>query len=463
MLKQTTLIREFFLEGEGVHTGKKTSLTVKPADPDTGYVFIRADLEGRPVINARIENVKDTPRCTTLEEGGVSIHTVEHVLSALKGMNIDNAVIEVNGPEVPIMQGNSVEFAKAIGQSGIQEQDAHRLSYSLKEPLIYQIPEKGIEYIALPCEGFHTSVVVDYNSETLPSQYAEFRNATDYAKEIAPSRTFVFLNEIIPLIEKGLLKGGDLKNALVVLDREYTLEEINVLADHLQKERISELPHNYIISDDPLHFPNEPARHKLLDLIGDLSLVGCHLNARIIAKKPGHHHNIEFGKLIRQQIKKEKSKTAVPVVNLNTKPLLDINQIKQRLPHRHPFLFVDRIIEMTSNYVIGLKNVTGNEDFFNGHFPAEPVMPGVLIIEAMAQVGGILVLNSVPDPENYSTYFLRIDNVRFKKKVVPGDTLIFRLELTQPVRRGIAMMTGIAYVGENVVTEGSLMAQITKK
>jgi len=462
MLKQTTLIKEFFLEGEGVHTGKKTSITVKPADPDTGYVFIRTDIEGNPSINARIENVKNSPRCTTLEEGGVSIHTVEHILSALRGMNIDNAVIEVNGPEIPIMQGNSVEFAKAIGQSGIREQDAHRPTFSIKEPLVYQIPENGVEYIALPCDNFHTSVVVDYNSGMLPSQYAEFRTTTDYTAEIAPSRTFVFLNEIIPLIEKGLLKGGDLKNALVVLERDYSLEEINALADQLHKSRISEIPHNYIISDDPLFFPNEPARHKLLDLIGDLALIGCHLNARIIAKKPGHFHNIEFGKLIRQQIKKEKSKT-VPVVNLNAKPLLDINQIKQRLPHRHPFLFVDRILEMSSNHVIGLKNVTGNEDFFNGHFPAEPVMPGVLIIEAMAQVGGILVLNSVPDPENYSTYFLRIDNVRFKKKVVPGDTLIFRLELTQPVRRGIAMMTGIAYVGENVVTEGSLMAQITKK
>jgi UDP-3-O-[3-hydroxymyristoyl] N-acetylglucosamine deacetylase/3-hydroxyacyl-[acyl-carrier-protein] dehydratase len=463
MLKQTTLGKEFFLEGEGVHTGKKTSLTVKPAEPDTGYVFIRTDIEGRPVINARIENVKDSPRCTTLQESGVSIHTVEHILSALRGMNIDNAIIEVNGPEVPIMKGNAVEFAAALEVAGIKEQDEHRRYFSLKEPLIYQIPEKGIEYIALPYEGFHTSVLVDYNSGILPSQYAESNGNTDYKKEIAPSRTFVFLNEIIPLVEEGLLKGGDLKNALVVMDREYTLEEINILADKLHKDRINEIPRNYIISDDPLYFPNEPARHKLLDLIGDLALVGCHLNAKIIAKKPGHYHNIEFGKLIRQQIKKEKSKTSVPAINLHVKPLLDINQIKQLLPHRYPFLFVDRILEMTSTHVIGLKNVTGNEDFFTGHFPAEPVMPGVLIIEAMAQVGGILVLNSVPDPENYSTYFLRIDNVRFKKKVVPGDTLIFRLELTQPVRRGIAMMTGHAYVGENVVTEGNLMAQITKK
>jgi UDP-3-O-[3-hydroxymyristoyl] N-acetylglucosamine deacetylase/3-hydroxyacyl-[acyl-carrier-protein] dehydratase len=459
--KQRTIQQETIIKGKGLHTGVNAELTICPAPENTGFVFQRMDLPNFPTIEAIADNVIDTSRGTTLEQNGARVSTIEHVLAALSGMGIDNAILKINGPEMPIMDGSSKYIVEAIKSVGVVKQEAERVFYVIKEKLVYSDPENGIEIAAFPDDSFSLDVLIDYNSRVLGHQFAQLKNINDFEQEISPCRTFVFFHELEVLLKNNLIKGGDLQNAIVIMEKEAPQEELDRIADLFNKPRIHVKPEG-ILNNLDLHFTNEPARHKLLDLVGDLALVGRRIKGKIIARRPGHHANTELAKTIRKMARKEALKPNVPVYDVNTPPLLNILQIQTVLPHRPPFLLVDKIISMDETSVVGLKNVTMNEGFFVGHFPNEPVMPGVLQIEAMAQVGGILVLNSVPDPENYLTYFLKIDRVKFKRKVVPGDTLIFRLDLLEPIRRGIANMFGQAFVGNQLVMEGELMAQITK-
>lgn len=459
--KQTTLKKEIVFNGKGLHTGVDVELIICPADENTGYVFQRTDLDGKPTIDAIADNVNDTSRGTTIEQNGVRVSTIEHVLASLSGLGIDNALIKVNGPEMPIMDGSARVFVEEIKKVGVQAQNAERGFYVIKEKLVYSDPERGIEIAAYPDESFSIDVLIDYNSKVLGNQYAQLLNLEDFAEQIAPCRTFVFFHELEFLLKNNLIKGGDLQNAIVILENEVPQEELDRIADLFNKPRVKRMPEG-ILNNLDLHFQNEPARHKLLDIVGDLALVGRRIKGKIIAKRPGHLANTELAKMIRKMARKEAMKPNIPKYDPTQPPLLDIMQIRNILPHRPPFLLIDKIIHMDETSVTGLKNVTMNEDFFVGHFPEEPVMPGVLQIEAMAQVGGIFVLNTVPDPENYITYFLKIDRVKFKRKVVPGDTIIFRLELLEPIRRGIANMFGQAFVGDNLVMEGELLAQIIK-
>lgn len=459
--KQTTLKSEIIFKGKGLHTGVDVVLVVCPAEESTGYVFKRVDLEGEPTIEAIADNVVDTSRGTTIEHNGVRVSTIEHVMAALSGLGIDNALIKINGPEMPIMDGSSRVFVEEIMKVGVKTQNAERGFYVIKEKLVYSDPEKGIEIAAYPDESFSVDVLIDYNSRVLGNQYAQLVDIKDFPVQIAPCRTFVFFHELEFLLKNNLIKGGDLQNAIVIMEKEAPQEELDRIADLFNKPHVHVKPEG-ILNNLDLHFPNEPARHKLLDIIGDLALVGRRIKGKIIAKRPGHHANTELAKIIRKMARKEAMKPNIPKFDLNQPPLLDILQIRNILPHRPPFLLIDKILHMDETTVTGMKNVTMNEDFFVGHFPDEPVMPGVLQIEAMAQVGGIFVLNTVPDPENYVTYFLKIDRVKFKRKVVPGDTIIFRLELLEPIRRGIANMFGQAFVGDNLVMEGEMLAQIIK-
>jgi len=461
LVKQQTLQKPVSIKGKGLHTGKEVELTLRPASHNHGYKFKRLDLEGQPVVSAIADYVTDTSRGTTIEENGVKVCTVEHVLAALWGMGVDNALIEVNGVEMPIMDGSALPFVELIKEAGIIELDAVRKYFEIKERIVYADKARGVEIAIYPDDQFSIDVMIDYNSRTLGHQYAMLTNMEDFEKEIAPCRTFVFLHELEALLQHNLIKGGALDNAIVIVDKPVGQSELDRLAELFNMPKIQVKPEG-ILNNLDLRFSNEPARHKLLDLIGDFALIGKQIKGRIVATRPGHTANSQAAKMLRQIIRKEMAKALIPKYDPNLPPVMNIEQIKNVMPHRPPFLLVDKIISKTETTVIGVKNVTMNEPFFTGHFPSQAVMPGVLIIEAMAQVGGLLVLGTVPDPENYLAFFLKIDKAKFRKMVVPGDTLVIRMELVGEIRRGISTMVAQAYVGETLVAEAELMAQIVK-
>lgn len=459
--KQKTLASEYVLNGVGLHTGKEVTMKLKPAPANTGFVFVRTDLEGNPTIEADANYVTSTERGTTIEKKGVKIHTTEHLLAALTGMDLDNVIIEINNSEVPILDGSSKYFVEAVENAGIVEQEEDREYFTVKEIVTYTDPETGSEITAIPADEYQVTTMVDFGTKVLGTQNASIKNLSEFKTEIANARTFSFLHEIEYLLDAGLIKGGDLGNAIVYVDKEITPETRQKLTKAFNKENVSIRP-NGVLDNINLHYPNEAARHKLLDVVGDLALIGTKLKAKIIANKPGHQINTNFAKKLSKQIAIAKRKN-VPEFDLTKEPVYDINGIMKLLPHRPPFLLIDKVIEKTDTTLVGVKNVTMNEPFFVGHFPQEPVMPGVLQIEAMAQLGGILVLGEIDDPKDYSTYFMKIDKVKFKRKVIPGDTLVIKVDLLQPIKRGIVHMQGYGYVNDTIAVEAEMMALVTKE
>ncbi len=459
---QRTLNNEVQLAGIGLHTGAQTTITIKPSEADTWFVFKRVDLEGSPEVKADADFVSHTQRGTSLKKGETEVHTTEHLLAALYGMGYDNAIIELDGPEIPILDGSAMPFVAALKKAGYKEQDSPRNYFVLEENMKFINEDRQAEFLAVPDPEHRVTVMVDYHSPLLGTQHASMYQLGEFEKEIAPCRTFVFLRELMQLVNAGLIKGGSVNNAIVMVDTELSDAEKQKLADTFNKPTdMLDAVGIGILNNLELHYENEPARHKLLDILGDLALIGQPIKGHILAARPGHQTNIEFAKELKKQIKLQK--TRAPRFDVNVPPIKSILDVKKTLPHRYPMLLVDKVVDLVVNdYVVAVKNVTSNEDMFNGHFPEEPIMPGVLIVEAMAQSGGFLVLAGVEDPENYSTYFLKVDKVKFKQKVVPGDQLVMRVHLTQPVRRGVGYMKGVAYVGDKVVCEGELIAQIIK-
>jgi beta-hydroxyacyl-(acyl-carrier-protein) dehydratase fabZ len=458
-MKQRTLKESFKVNGKGLHTGLMIEATFLPAPENHGYKFQRLDMEGQPVIDALAEYVTATTRGTVISKGDLRISTIEHALAALYAAGIDNCLIQLNAPELPILDGSAKVYCEKIIEAGIEEQNADKDFYVVKQKIEVRDDTSGSSIVVLPDDEFSIDTMVSFDSPVLTNQYASLDKLDDFSREIGASRTFVFVREVDPLVKGNLIKGGNLDNAIVIYDSPMQQEELDRLAD------LMGVPHKNVtefgyINDFPLLADNEPARHKLLDVLGDIALIGRPMRGKVIATRPGHSINTTFAKKIRKEIKHQELQA--PIYNPSVEPLMDVNRIRELLPHRYPFLLVDKIIDKGDNYIVGVKNVTGNEPFFVGHFPQEPVMPGVLQVEAMAQTGGLLVLSTVDDPEKYSTYFMKIDNVKFRNKVVPGDTLIFHVSFMTPLRRGCAIMKGYAFVGEKIVTECEFMAQIVK-
>lgn len=458
-MKQQTLQNSFTLKGVGLHTGLEIIVTFNPASENHGVKIKRVDLEGQPILDALADNVVNTQRGTVIGKDGVTVSTIEHGMAALYALGVDNCLIEVNASEFPILDGSSIEYVREINKVGIQAQSKDKDFYVVRKKIEVSDPETGSKIILLPDDSFCINSFIEFDSKYIPNQSATMDSVTDFETEIAPARTFVFVREIQKLREAGLIKGGSLDNAVVIYERELPQEELDEIADELNVPRQNAIELGYL-NKRKLVFPNEPARHKLLDIIGDMALIGKPIKGRVIAHRPGHKINNKLARLIRRDIKLNEIQP--PVYDHTLEPVMDNIRIRELLPHRYPFLMVDKIIQMTDKFIVGVKNITANEPFFTGHFPQEPVMPGVLQVEAMAQTGGLLVLSGLDNPEKYSTYFLKIDNVKFRHKVVPGDTIIFRVELSSEMRRGIATMRGLAFIGDKVISEADFTAQIVK-
>jgi len=461
-MKKKTIQKSTTLSGKGLHSGEFVNMTLHPAAENHGIKFQRTDVEGEPILNADVNLVAETNRGTKLKNAKTEVGTVEHIMSALYALGIDNALISLDGPEVPIMDGSSAQFVEAILNSGIVDQEDDKEYFTVEETISYTDPESGAELMLMPSDKYEVTTMIDFDSPVLGQQFAELDDLSKYKEEIAPCKTFVFVHELVNLIDQNLIKGGALENAIVIANEKITQESLSTIAEKVEIPEI-EFNKEGIVNKSDLKFSNEPARHKLLDVIGDLALVGKPIKGKIVASRPGHKSNIEFAKIIKKHVMQAKKLKGKPKYDPNATPVLDIEQVKGMLPHRYPFLMIDKIIKLEDDLVVGVKNVTGNENFFQGHFPGNPVFPGVLQMEALAQTGGILALNAIDNPQDYDTYFLKMDNVKFKRMVKPGDTVVLKMALLSPVRRGIVHMQGTAYVGNNIVSEGELTAQIIKR